>query len=452
MISYSDSKALVERILSRSQGLNTEVVFRQQDQQLSRYGANMIVQSVGRHVQDACLRVQKDGRQASTTLHNFDDASIDRCFEQLQSLLAVSRPIKDLLPIQSEAQEYKSVDAFAESALNHSPETRAETIAKLVSECKEKGYTAAGRYQIDTLAESYGNTHGLFAYHPSSNAVFSSTVTGPNGQGEGWATKAHHDPSKLDTDSVQSEAIDIATRSRDAGPLKPGRYNAILKPAAVSELVFFLARLGFNGQAFSEKRSYLKGELGGQHFGENVTITDNPADPRMPGRPWDLEGSPSDTVVLIDQGKATGLCWDRGSAAAHGHGQKTTGHSLQQPNNSGPQARNIIFEGNPDQSVDDLIAGLDNGILIQRFHYCNVVNPTELSITGMSRSGVFQVKDGVVSDALCNFRFTISIREVLSKIDALSQAVRAEGALFGARVVAPALRVHDFQITSTTEF
>ncbi|MDF1660424.1 MAG: metallopeptidase TldD-related protein, partial [Planctomycetota bacterium] len=309
-----------------------------------------------------------------------------------------------------------------------------------------------GRYQIDTLAEAYANTHGLFAYHPSSNAVFSSTVTAPQGNGEGWATRAHHDPSKLDTDIVQSDAIRIADKTQNPQPLAPGRYTAILKPAAVSELVFFLARLGFNGQAFSENRSYLKGQLGGQHFGENVTITDNPYDPRMPGRPWDLEGSSSDRVALIDQGKASGLCWDRASAAAHGDGQKTTGHSLQQPNNTGPQARNIIFEGNPENTVHDLIAGVDNGLLIQRFHYCNVVNPTELSITGMSRSGVSQIKDGVITKPLCNFRFTISILEVLSKIDALSRAVRAEGALFGARVVAPAVRVHDFQITSTTEF
>jgi PmbA protein len=451
MLSHDETKSILERVLSRSSTGQVELVFRAEQQQLTRYGANALVQNVARTVRSASLRLQDDGKQASTTLHQFDEASIDKAFAQARAILKVTPIDKDLLPILSEAQDYKTVDAFSHEAVNHCPKVRAHSVGKLLDRCETEGYTCAGRYEVATAVEAYANSHGLFAYHPSSNAVYSATVTGPKASSEGWATGAHHDPAKLDCDAAQAEAFEIARTSQKPQPLKAGRYSVVLKPAAVSELMFFLSRLGFNGRSFLEKRSYLKGVLGGKYFGDNVLLKDDPFDSRMPGRPWDYEGSSTAVVPLIEKGHSVGLCWDRDSAQM-AENQQSTGHSLQQPNNIGPQARNIIMEGEPGKSVEDLIHGLDDGLLINRFHYCNVVNPMELSITGMSRSGVFEVKNGEIARPLCNFRFTVSLFEILSKIDAMSEAVRAEGALFGARFVAPALRLHDFQITSTTEF
>jgi len=50
------------------------------------------------------------------------------------------------------------------------------------------------------------------------------------------------------------------------------------------------------------------------------------------------------------------------------------------------------------------------------------------------------------------FRFTISLLDVFSKIEALGRPERATGALFGGRFVVPPMRVGEFNMTSATEF
>jgi predicted Zn-dependent protease len=50
------------------------------------------------------------------------------------------------------------------------------------------------------------------------------------------------------------------------------------------------------------------------------------------------------------------------------------------------------------QSRDDLIGGLDRGLLVTRFHYTNPVHPKLAIITGMTRDGPSSSRTGGSSD------------------------------------------------------
>jgi predicted Zn-dependent protease len=78
----------------------------------------------------------------------------------------------------------------------------------------------------------------------------------------------------------------------------------------------------------------------------------------------------------------------------------------------------------------------------------------DLSITGMTRSGLFKVEHGEIAHPVKNFRYTISLTDALSRIEALGRPERAGGALFGSGFgfVVPALRVAGFNMSSSTEF
>ena len=62
----------------------------------------------------------------------------------------------------------------------------------------------------------------------------------------------------------------------------------------------------------------------------------------------------------------------------------------------------------------DLIAGLDRGLLVTRFHYTNPVHPKLAIITGMTRDGTFLVEDGRIVGPVRNLRFTQSYLEALA--------------------------------------
>ncbi|HEX8026079.1 MAG TPA: metallopeptidase TldD-related protein, partial [Candidatus Limnocylindrales bacterium] len=62
---------------------------------------------------------------------------------------------------------------------------------------------------------------------------------------------------------------------------------------------------------------------------------------------------------------------------------------------------------------DELVRGLERGILVSDFWYTRVLDPRTLVVTGLTRNGVWLVEDGRVSRPLRNLRFTQSYAEAL---------------------------------------
>jgi predicted Zn-dependent protease len=98
-----------------------------------------------------------------------------------------------------------------------------------------------------------------------------------------------------------------------------------------------------------------------------------------------------------------------------------------------------------------MIAGVDRGVLVTRFHYSNVVNPMESSITGMTRDGTFWVEDGQVRHPVKNLRFTQSIVEALSHTVAIGRETELASEFFFSASRVPALVVDGFNFTGRSD-
>jgi predicted Zn-dependent protease len=129
-----------------------------------------------------------------------------------------------------------------------------------------------------------------------------------------------------------------------------------------------------------------------------------------------------------------------------------TGHGLPLPNEIGEIPLNIVFlTPGGEQTVDQMIAGTERGILVTRLWYIRDVDPYEKMLTGMTRDGTFLVEGGKVKYGIRNFRFNQSIIEMLSSVEAMSHAVRASGEESFDMVV-PAMKVRGFNFTEVTKF
>ena len=80
---------------------------------------------------------------------------------------------------------------------------------------------------------------------------------------------------------------------------------------------------------------------------------------------------------------------------------------------------------------DELVAGLDRGLLVTRFHYTNPVHPKLAIVTGMTRDGTFLVEDGRIVGPVRNLRFTQSYLEALAATSAVSRERRTLKGDFG---------------------
>lgn len=82
-----------------------------------------------------------------------------------------------------------------------------------------------------------------------------------------------------------------------------------------------------------------------------------------------------------------------------------------------PMGDNLIMEIPGAQgSLDDLVAGLDDGLLLTTLWYIREVDPSTLLLTGLTRDGVYRVKDGEVIGAVNNFRWNESPVDLLSRM------------------------------------
>jgi predicted Zn-dependent protease len=123
---------------------------------------------------------------------------------------------------------------------------------------------------------------------------------------------------------------------------------------------------------------------------------------------------------------------------------------LPQPNPEGPFPLNL-FLGTGDASVEDMVAATERGVLVTRFHYSNVVNPVESSLTGMTRDGTFLIENGEIAGPVMNFRFTQSILEALSDVSMIGRDAELASEFFFSASCVPALKVEKFNFSGRSD-
>ena len=76
-------------------------------------------------------------------------------------------------------------------------------------------------------------------------------------------------------------------------------------------------------------------------------------------------------------------------------------------------ADNLLMTGGTD-SLADMVAATERGLLLTTLWYIRVVDPGVLLLTGLTRDGVYLVEDGQVTGAVNNFRFNESPLDLLT--------------------------------------
>ncbi len=144
------------------------------------------------------------------------------------------------------------------------------------------------------------------------------------GTADGVARLASSRLSDLDGGRLGARAATKARASLQSQELPPGRYEVVLEPTAVFDLLENFAFYGFNGKAVDERRSFV--ELGEAQFDPAVSIVDDPFDPSGLGFAFDAEGTPKQRRMFVDAGVSAAVAHDRRSAAQAG--AASTGHAL----------------------------------------------------------------------------------------------------------------------------
>lgn len=296
------------------------------------------------------------------------------------------------------------------------PAEQARAIGIIATEAGRRGLRAAGTHQLELHEDAVVNSRGVERHAASTLAYLRALVQ--SDEGSGYADDLSFRIGELDAPAVAERAIAKCLLDRDRRQLAPGTYEAVFEENAVAEILRVLSLTGLGGTSVREGRSFLSGRIGEQVTGARFTLHDDALDPRQPGIPFDIEGTPKRRVALVEAGVARGPVYDRTSARAAG--TASTGHAADRSRYPlGGHAGNLVMAGGT-ATREELIATVRRGILITRFHYTNIPDPKAATMTGTTRDGTFLIEDGRIVGALANVRYTMSSLELFAGIDGLT--------------------------------
>lgn len=460
MLDQAKTQQIFDRVKKFATADELEMIFAATNYSLTRFANNTIHQNVAEVNEVASIRVAFGGRTARATTNRFDDESLKRAVQSAESIAKVQEPNPDLLPLAS-ADEGKSDQAapnrWFEQTAAITPADRAKAVGEIVSVAKRNGLTTAGIYSSAEVADAIINSKGLSIFQRRTSAEASITMLADDSSG--W--QKFNSPNVADLKHLRLAEI-AAQKARDSHSpqeLPPGKYTVVLEPAAVLDLVGFMF-WDFGGMAILDQRSFLNNRIGTKLFGENITIVDDVNHPLQSGAPFDGEGVRRKPITLVENGVVRNLVYARGTAARMRQSEfadkvgaiEATGHGFPLPNEVGEAPANIVFlTAGGEQTTEQMIAGCEHGILVTRLWYIREVDPYEKILTGMTRDGTFLVENGKIKHGIRNFRFNQSLIEMLSSVEAMGKPVRASGEE-SFDMVAPAMKVRDFNFTEVTKF
>ena len=274
-----------------------------------------------------------------------------------------------------------------------------------------------------------------------------------------WAGAQTRDWTDIDVDAMTA---DLATRldwSATGIDLPAGRYETLLPPSAVADLMIYLYWTATARDA-EEGRSVFAANDGKTRIGESLaplalTLYSDPAEPGMQASPFQLTTSGGQESVFDNGAPVAATRWIDGGVLANLQRTRNWAERTGQP--FMPFVDNLVLAG-PDpaggKSLEQMIAETQRGLLLTCLWYIRTVDPQTLLVTGLTRDGVYLIEDGTVRGVVNNFRFNESPVDLLARITEVGRTEKTlprEWSDFFTRVAMPAVRVPDFNLSTVSQ-
>lgn len=272
-----------------------------------------------------------------------------------------------------------------------------------------------------------------------------------------WAGVGTRDFRDVDIAAMAAEVDRKMEWARRRVELPAGRYETILPPSAVSDLMIYLYWT-MEARDADEGRNVFAQPGGGNRIGDRLaelplTLRSDPCAPGLETAPFQVVGASSGSASVFDNGMATpAIDWIRDGTLTNlirprAWALKTTAPATAAVDNL------ILEDATASASLEEMVTATERGLLLTCLWYIREVDPQTLLLTGLTRDGVFLVEDGEVTGAVNNFRFNESPVDLLGRV---SQASCTERTLprewndWFTRAAMPALRVPDFNMSSVS--
>ena len=310
------------------------------------------------------------------------------------------------------------------------------------------------------LSTTYlGSSTGLRLRHVQPTGHWACTAKPADLSQSAWVGGATRDFTEVDAlgmDDTLARRLAWGERKVD---LPAGRYDTILPPSAVADLVIDAywsagARVAWEGQSVYSRRP-TGTRIGEQITSRGVNLFSDPAYAGLGCAPFNVATSSGNQSSVFDNGLPLGRTdWVRDGELTSLLQTRHSATMTSQPVT--PAIDNLVLTVDGGAGgVDDLVAGTERGLLVTCLWYIREVDAQSLLLTGLTRDGVYLVEDGQITGVANNFRFNESPVDLLKRFTHASATElsfsREWGDDYFSRTATPGLRIPDFNMSSVSQ-
>jgi predicted Zn-dependent protease len=451
-------QSLVEHALATSTSDHCVVIVQDSTSANLRWANNTLTTNGVAHGVDVTVIAFQGAGNASVTGTAATADQVTTIVEQADAGARVAQPAEDQAELVAGPTSVDWDDAPVETSVDVY-RSFASALGQEFERADAEGRILYGFVNHEMTTTYLGSSTGLRLRHVQPTGHYGCTGKTADLSHSAWVGGATRDFSDVDGHRM---AADVTTRLAWGArrfDLPAGRYDTVLPPSAVADLMIDAywsagARVAHEGQSVYSRPG------GGTRIGdaiveEAVTLYSDPAYPGLECEPFVVASGSSNASSVYDNGLPLGRTpWIGNGRLSSLIQTRHTARLTGQPTT--PGIDNLVLDVRGGAGSDlDLVAGVDDGLLLTCLWYIREVDPQTLLLTGLTRDGVYRVQGGEITGAVNNFRFNESPVDLLRRFTAAGATVpsfsREWGDDYFSRTATPALRVPDFNMSSVSQ-
>lgn len=254
-------------------------------------------------------------------------------------------------------------------------------------------------------------------------------------------------------ENTARDCLEKLKLNENVSEIEPGKYDVILTSLAFSDILEIINYYALSGLNYYESLSPFSGKIGEKIFSEKFNLYDEPLNKNLFSIGFDFEGNIKNNIAVIENGILKNIALNNKYAKLLNLENSACAFSF---SSDFAIFSHLHLKGG-DKTLKEIIENTERGVLVNRIWYINLVEPMSLTITGMTRDGLFLIENGKLKSGLKNMRFNESFIDALnSDIELSSEEKLIVNSnfyeFFPRGIILPDIKIPNFYFISKTEF
>ena len=307
-------------------------------------------------------------------------------------------------------------------AVKAEPEILKDLISRMLAGAESwPADVTGGGVSALTSTHTIANSNGLLYETEETNISLSLEMIAD--QSTGFEYDSNWRLNAINPEHIGEQAAFFAARGQKGEEIKTGTYDIVLSPVALSSLLDATVIPALSGRNVHTGRSFFAGKNGTQVMDSQISLIDDPFDPRGIGNcPWDGEGMPVKKTEFVKDGILSSFAYDL--KTAYRYGEKPTGHAVRTGMSGAPGIghHNLILTGHIMDVMDE------DAVYVHDVIGAHTANPMSGDFS-VELSGPFHITGGKLDQPIKTGMLSGNVFDLMSNVQGCSRETRTMGSL-----------------------